>query len=253
MKLHNDLIGMDNNNVTSEFLSGDNEIIYNKHYLRKGPTWYYRDNKITYSLNENGHRCKSFNDIDFNNYVLYVGCSHTVGIGLELETTYPYLVSKKLNMDYYNLAIPGAGIDVLEYNLITWFLKIPIRPRFTFMQMPDHSRYCSFNPYLENNNIFVESGSWTTDTAELEMLVNSEEIGFFNARKYFTYKNIDHICDSPLIKYNVAGQANTELGIKMRRYDLARDMQHFGIKSHQLFAEDLSKLVIDMHPSLVTV
>jgi DNA polymerase III alpha subunit len=60
--------------------------------------------------------CKSINikieDIDLNNYILFIGCSHTEGIGLELQTTYPYLVSEELKCDYYNLGLGGTGIDV---------------------------------------------------------------------------------------------------------------------------------------------
>lgn len=253
MKFHNDFIGVDCNNTVLSFLPGDTEELYNRHYLRKGSSWYYRDLEISYSLNENGHRCKSIAEINLNNYVLFVGCSHTMGIGLELEKTYPYIVAQKLGFDYYNLAMPGAGIDVLEYNLLTWFSNISLKPKFVFIQMPDHTRFASYNPFIAKD-ILVESGTWAEEKSTQEMLINSEDVGFLNAKKYFIYKNIEHILrGTPLLKYNVAGQSNPELGIKMRKYDLARDMSHFGIKSHQIFAEDLSKLIVDMHPSLVTV
>ena len=68
-------------------------------------------------------------DIDLDNYILVIGCSQTEGIGLKIEDTYPYLLSKNLNCDYYNLGICGTGIDVLNYNLVTWFTKIKKPPK----------------------------------------------------------------------------------------------------------------------------
>ena len=59
--------------------------------------------------------------------------------------------------------------------------------------------------------------------------------------------------DTHVIKYNVAGQTNPELGIKMRKHDLARDMSHFGVKSHSAFAEDLVKIAVELYPELKTV
>lgn len=253
MRFHNDFIGVDVNNATLSFLPGDTQELFNKNCAKKDDSWYYKKIDITYILNENGHRCKSIKNIDLSNYILFTGCSHTMGIGSELEKTYPYIVAQKLGVDYYNLAMPGSGIDVLEYNLITWLSKIHTKPKAVFVQMPDHTRFASFNPFIATD-VLVESGTWSEEKSTLEMIINSEDIGFFNARKHFIYQNVNNILQGvPLLKYNVSGQSNSELGIKMRKYDLARDLSHFGIKSHQLFAEDLSKLIIDMYPTLVTV
>ena len=52
-------------------------------------------------------------EIILNNYILFTGCSHTKGVGLALEDTYPYLLAQKLNCDYYNLALGGTGQDVM--------------------------------------------------------------------------------------------------------------------------------------------
>ena len=253
MKFHNDFIGLDEKDKVFSFLPGDTEETFNRHYLRKGQSWYYRNVEISYIINENGHRSKSINDLDLNNYILFTGCSHTMGIGLELEKTYPHLVSHSLGFDYYNIALPGTGIDAVEYNLLTWLHKVPVRPKIVFIQMPDHTRFMSYKPFVNADHL-IETGTWAEDQQTKEMIVNAEDIGFLNARKYFIYQNIIHLMkDTYVIKYNVAGQANQELGIKMRRYDYARDMSHFGIKSHAVFAEDLVKVAVELYPELKTV
>lgn len=82
--------------------------------------------------NSNGHRCKEISDINFRNYILFVGDNITLGNESPIEKTYPYLLSKKLNMDYYNLAIFNGGIDCLKFNLLSW-LKKHSPPKFIVM------------------------------------------------------------------------------------------------------------------------
>jgi hypothetical protein len=80
-------------------------------------------------FNSRGHRCKEIEEVNLKNYILFAGDNVGLGWGTPLEKTYPYLVSKALNVDYYNLSIFNGGIDALKYNLITWFYKIPQKPR----------------------------------------------------------------------------------------------------------------------------
>lgn len=239
MILHNDFLGLNEPNVILPFLSGDTKERYEENLKVASDDWYYRNIGINYHLNENGHRSKSLQDLNQSNYILYTGCSHTTGIGLELEKSYPYIVSTNLGCDYYNISIPGVGIDVLEYNLLTWFSKIHQKPKVVVIQMPDHTRYCTHNTYI-STKFFVETGAWTKDESELKLLVNSDDVGFFNARKHFTYENLKNVIDVPIILFNVDGQNNVNDGLKMRKRDLARDLKHFGIKSNAELAVDMT-------------
>jgi len=89
MIIYNDFLGSDNSNITLDFVGGDSKQQFNKNVLTQPIDWYYHDKKLTYSFNNQGHRSKNFKDIDQDNYILFTGCSHTMGIGLELEKTYP--------------------------------------------------------------------------------------------------------------------------------------------------------------------
>lgn len=79
--------------------------------------------------NSNGHRCEEISKINFRNYILFAGDNITLGNESPVDKTYPYLLSKKLNMHYYNLAIFNGGIDCLKFNLLSW-LKQHSPPRF---------------------------------------------------------------------------------------------------------------------------
>jgi hypothetical protein len=175
MKIYNDFIGNDENNITTNFHGGDNVTNLNENTPKQPSDWYYHNKKITYTFNNQGHRCRNFEDIDKNNYILYTGCSHTMGTGLELEKTYPYLLSKELGMDYYNLAMPATGMDIVEYNLLLWLFKVPKKPKLVVIQWPDHSRFAEYDS-LRNN--ILARGSWQQlDNNYLALIANAEDTG----------------------------------------------------------------------------
>ena len=101
----------------------DTEENFKKNILTHPELNYYVTNILTYSFNNYGHRCKNVEDVDLDNYILFVGCSYTEGMGLYLEDGFPYILSQKLNCDYYNLGLAGSGIDIQLHNLTTWLLK----------------------------------------------------------------------------------------------------------------------------------
>ena len=86
-------------------------------------------NDLSDIFNSRGHRCKELEEINLQNYILFAGDNVGVGWGTPLEETYPYLISKALKIDYYNLSIFNGGLDALKYNLITWYTNIPQKPR----------------------------------------------------------------------------------------------------------------------------
>lgn len=253
MMIHNHFVGVDErNSELTELLGADDQEKYEKNLKLMGDDWYYKDKSFTYSINDNGHRCKNINEIDLNNYILFAGCSHTFGVGLELETTYAYLVSNKLGCDYYNLSIGGSGIDVLEHNLLLWFGKIKQKPKLVIIQMPDHTRFAGYNPYISIGGMHLtEKGSWVEDKDEIEMVVNNTNVGLYDARKLLIYSLIENVIDVPYIRANIWAQDNfSPDGIKMRGIDKARDLSHLGVKSNEKFADDIVNYIKQEHPNL---
>lgn len=237
MRWYNDFIGMDDSNTVLPFLGGDFEHTFEENLLTCPEDWYYRTHPITYSFNSLGHRSKNIKELDLENYILFIGCSHTTGIGLELEKTFPDIVSRKLGCDYYNLSLPGTGIDVLEYNLLTWFATVKERPKIVCVQWPDHSRYMSYNPEYSHMS---ERGTWDTEKDNIALVVNAEDSGLFYARKRLAVNLINNVVDCPMISCNFGGQSQYDLeNFSMRRLDLARDLSHAGIKSNEDFSEVL--------------
>lgn len=184
------------------FCDSDSEEFFNKNLISKPKDWYYRDNPISYTFNSLGFRCSELSEINFDNYILFLGDSHTEGVGLHLENTYPYQVSKQLNKSYFNLGSGGTGIDVMFYNLITWLNTFP-HPQYivlfytentrTLVKMPDDFRY-------QNISINWSEGDTNHDNAK-KFLVLGDLLGFFNSRTNLYAKMIDSILKNHKIHY----------------------------------------------------
>jgi hypothetical protein len=229
------------------FSGSDNVERFENNLKTQPDDWYYRNVKITYNRNLHGHRCKNISEIDFDNYILFAGCSHTEGIGLELEKTYPYLVSKELNCDYYNLGIGGCGVDVVIHNLIVW-LNTYKKPKAIIVQWPVAERFLHSleNPHKvsisDPHSSLLEVGSWTANEVENEFLVIGDYIHYFKTVEALAKIKIKSF-DIPQIHINILLQPGffRKDYINLIGDDLARDLMHYGIKSHQEFANDVRK------------
>lgn len=230
MILKDGFIGSKFRSQTVEFASSDTEEKFQENLKTQPADWYYRHTPIVYNYNNNGHRSKPVSQLDFDNYILFTGCSHTEGIGIELENTYAYILSKSLGVDYYNMAAEGTGIDVIEYNLLSWFAKFNKKPRFVVVQWPDHSRFLSQYPGYET---FIPSGSWAEDENLQKFVASAEISGFYYARKNISYRLIHNVIDVPIIGVYLGSLSLYDsAGIPIKKLDLARDLQHSGIKTN---------------------
>jgi len=71
---------------------------------------YYEKNPIEYKFNNYGFRTPDdFNDEGEGN--IFLGCSFTFGLGLHLEDTWSYKVNKEIGGKFWNLSLPGCGMD----------------------------------------------------------------------------------------------------------------------------------------------
>lgn len=140
--------------------------------------------------NSHGHRCKEINETNLRNYILFAGDNLSLALNKPIEETFPYIVSKKLRMDFYNLSIFNGGLDCTKNNLIYWLYNYP-KPKaiiigFEFLnailKAQDGSKsldYVDYNDEVVND--VIHSGNYS---------------GFFYGRKDLfneTYNNITSI------------------------------------------------------------
>lgn len=211
-------------NVTVKFSGGDQKLFYEQNLIDQPDDWYYRSTDITYEYNSLGHRCKNIEDIDLDNYLLFSGCSHTEGIGLELEKTFPYLIAERFGMDYYNIALGGSGVDVMTYNLITWMSTVKKPPKAVIILRPVLTRFI-----LEDRGVLTPINISTTNNVQLEFLATGDEVGYFESRRVLSDRLINTCYSDSKIIFADAWE--------LEQFDLARDLAHRGVISNGIFAK----------------
>lgn len=190
---------------------------------------------------ESDFRCKPLKDIDVNNYVLFIGTSHTQGVGVDVEESFPYLVSKYFNYDYFNLAISGTGVDVIEHNLLVWsYLFRDHQPQYVFIEWPPAERYAAKYPGYEN---YLPTGNWSDDQNAIDLLIKGKKV--FDNRLLMLYNLSRTLFKCPIIdlRYSslISDFMDNSKMIWIQRLDRGTDNEHPGLESHK----DVSKKIIE--------
>jgi hypothetical protein len=243
MYLNGDFLGYRHTNLTHYFIGSDQASLYKKNLDALPIDWYYRNRAITYVYNEYGHRCPNIKDVDFDNYILFAGDSHTEGVGLELETTYPYLVAKELGTTYYNLGLGGSGLDVMFYNLSVWLSKYP-KPKYISLYYSDPTRFIT---YLEEEDAYCHCSTWSDEYNIKNMLKFADQCNYFNTRAFLLHNAAKLRLSDLNVPYSgisiSISDPNNPYGCKVfdqgEYPDKARDLGHSGIKKHIEIAQYL--------------
>ena len=106
---------------TYPFMSGDSKKDFIDSLKVKPKDWYYRNNPIKYTVNSHKFRTKEFEDIDWKNSIVMLGCSHTFGVGVTDEHTIAAYLEKFTGKYVVNLGSPGLSNGAIAYN--TYYLK----------------------------------------------------------------------------------------------------------------------------------
>lgn len=146
-------------------------------------------------FNSKGHRCKEIEEINLHNYILFAGDNIAVGWDKPIEETYPYIVSKKLKVDYYNLSIFNGGVESIKFNLLTWINKIPKKPKAIIIS-------CEFlNSFVvsDKNNSSFSHCDLNNDVVR-DAFDTGNYTGFFNMRNIMAEKLILNSVISPIFQ-----------------------------------------------------
>jgi hypothetical protein len=179
-------------------------------------------------FNSRGHRCKEIEDLSLHNYILFAGDNVALGLDKPVEETFPYLVSKKLNMDYYNLSIFNGGLDAIRYNLITWNHIQPVKPRLIVVA----SEF--LNSFLVSNKSYSHWAACDTNDEKVKDLFDAGNYNaFFITKQVLADKLLRNIINTPI--YQVAFKDKISLFT-----DGITNLKHDGdITDHQSIAQSI--------------
>lgn len=124
--------------LESPFAHTDTEELYKRNLERFGSDWHWAKTPVNYKFNKYGYRMnKELEDVDFNNYYAFFGCSYTMGVGLPIEETYSYRIAEAAGVDYINGALGGAPVELVLYNIITLLTTAPNKPKVVVINWPE--------------------------------------------------------------------------------------------------------------------
>ena len=213
----------------------DTKQVFVSNLKSQSQDWIYRTKRVLYNRNSYGHRSKEITELD-KDFILFLGCSITVGSAVTLEETFPYLVSQKLGIDYYNLAVEGSGYDLVSFNLSEWFKHIKLKPEAIIIKWPQTVR--TFRAY--QNNI-VPIGPWTCKS-DIGDRISSDD--WKNFECVITTDYFDHY--SSILRNTIISMLEFQ-NIKVVEVDAVdpvdygRDLKHPGTKTHELFSLNILK------------
>lgn len=203
--------------------------------------------EVTFELPQTLFHSDHQTNIINNNDMLFVGCSHTHGEGhSSLESVFPHLLSKKLNLNSILDAHPGKGNYLTEEKINQYDLK----NKKVIIQMTDIYRLhlngisIAAKDYTRDlNSVYTEEVLSSNYCALFRRLVNylraqeSQFLIFQLSMEYPYYESVSAYC-SDFNEFVHMEDYNVDVG------DLGH---HFGIKSHNIIANKLYNKWIEIY------
>jgi hypothetical protein len=188
---------------------------------------------ITYQFNELGFRDCSYEHYK-GNEILALGDSFTLGLGVNVEQVWTSVLSKTLNYPVRNFSLNGASNDWMARKitqLLTFFRPKAVIVHYSF----SHRRERPLKDWHDDERTECEP-NYTNQ----ENLENWE-------KNYLVFAKLPvPVIHSFISDWDPVGIDYATRGLNVlapiQKQDLARDGFHYGVKTHQMLAHELSKI-----------
>lgn len=164
-------------------------------------------------------------------YTMFLGCSHTYGIGLEPEHVWTHHVAQYMDTECYNGAFPGHGIDSC-YRMLVYALENGYTIKNIFMLAPSPQRV---EYYDEKEKKWMVIAWWSGHHKTLTKAVTHDYFTQVNYDK--TYDAIRYLCLKNNITLVDLQAEDPEIDPIICEDRSARDLMHAGLETHKFIAE----------------
>ena len=191
----------------------------------------YLNNPITYNYNNYGFRTPDDFNLDGEGNI-FLGCSHTFGIGHYLTDIWSYKLCQKIGGKFYNISEPGSGIFT-QYRYLNYFKdKVKFKNVFHFLPNECWGRY----EFINSESKFIDVPIHNKHI--LDLLFQDEYIHLTN---YIYIDAIRYMLNKLGVNYYLI--TNSWLDItNINPYHTtltpARDLMHYYVENH----DDLSEM-----------
>lgn len=163
-----------------EQILSDNIFVFNNYKNKKLKTLatdLYDDDTIIYDMNEHGYRSISM-DEKSNYNLLTLGCSWTMGIGVDNENIWPNIIGKKLNAKTFNYGMYGTSTSFVAKTLYK-FISSQFTPDLVLIMWPGFSR----RDYIREDGSFKKIGGFRpAKENDIVWKNQSEDLAFLEIR-----------------------------------------------------------------------
>jgi len=134
---------------TSTYWCGtDSSDLYAINCQRRPPGWDWDSRPVTYTWNTEGYRAPEWQDVDWAQSHVVMGCSHVLGVGVDDADTLPSQLSGQLGEPVINLGLSGGSAHTVQYNTLR-MTELGWRPRSVTIIIPQLTRLT----YFDNNQV----------------------------------------------------------------------------------------------------
>jgi len=218
----------------TNWLHGDSEDQFDRHMGNAHCKKQLEENGFTYQtvIEYQIDQCGLRNnpDVNISDSILTLGCSFTFGTGLDAKDIWPTMLGKLMNKSVYNGGIPGSSNDT-AFRIAEYIIP-KYKPLAVVLLSPWDLRYEFYDKWTPFEYSASKFPIWVTDTIE----VASELHNTLNAKKNILA--IQCLCYEQNIPFIWESIDDARAGVD--KNDLARDLQHFGRKSHKIIADNFS-------------
>jgi hypothetical protein len=217
----------------TNFCATDDKQRFEKNKKILGEDWYYYNNAVTYTVNSKHYRCKEFENIDWANSIILLGCSIPFGVGLDDTDCLSVRLEQELKIPVINLSIPGAGP---QFSLDTSVLVKKLYGKVKGIVYV----WSSYNRSVLYKKPIKHIGAWNIE--EYKPLTDTTHAMTSARLAYETSKLVWE--DTPRVDCSYFPDTAVLLNIKQfSKIDLARDLSHPGIESVKQAAAEISKML----------
>ena len=196
--------------------------------------WLNSESAITYQFNQWGFRTPEF---ESTGGIMFLGCSHVVGIGLPDQYTFSRLVSDELGLEMYRLGV-GAGSNDTAFRIADYWIP-QLKPKYVVllethrgrMEIVNSDRFSRIRPGVDNK--------YTSSQYYKDFISNDHNIELLRKKNLF---GIEHICrehSAVFVTLDVEGYMFSNIA----QCDQARDLMHVGKKGNEVIANEFVRLI----------
>jgi len=157
----------------------ESDIYKNKFNLIKSGGWKRMEFGTVCDYNDYGFRSPKFkNNIEY----LFSGCSVASGLGLPIEETFPYILSKTLQVEYNSVARYGDSIPGQVSKIFSYINEFG-NPKNIVALFPDFNRFLTFN----NQTLLASQSFFDSYDEKTFIWANNTSENDFRTKEYMNF------------------------------------------------------------------